>query len=222
MKNKIIFLLLAFLAFVNVNAQILDPVKWTTKIEKKSDNTYLLTFDGVIEKDWHLYSQFTPDGGPLPLEVIFKNQKDNFALAGKAKESKTKTAYNDIFEVNETFFEGKAQIRQEIKLTNPKVTKIEAELNYQVCKEVCINLEKKFTFSIPQNAIVAANPKEEMVVGTIADTTKVDSLAPSLGASEYVEAEPIKGEVVEMKPDSKKENYTLRSESRLSQEEEDK
>jgi thiol:disulfide interchange protein DsbD len=24
--------------------------KWTTKIEKKSDNTYLLTFDGVIEK----------------------------------------------------------------------------------------------------------------------------------------------------------------------------
>jgi thiol:disulfide interchange protein DsbD len=29
---------------------MLDPVKWTTKIEKKSDNTYLLTFDGVIEK----------------------------------------------------------------------------------------------------------------------------------------------------------------------------
>jgi hypothetical protein len=22
-----------------------------------------------------LYSQFTPDGGPLPLEIIFKNQK---------------------------------------------------------------------------------------------------------------------------------------------------
>jgi thiol:disulfide interchange protein DsbD len=47
--RKIIFLL-AFLAFANVNSQMLDPVKWTTKIEKKSDNTYLLTFDGVIEK----------------------------------------------------------------------------------------------------------------------------------------------------------------------------
>lgn len=53
------------MAFANVDAQILDPAKWTTKIERKSENTYLLTFDGTIEKDWHLYSQFTPDGGPL-------------------------------------------------------------------------------------------------------------------------------------------------------------
>jgi thiol:disulfide interchange protein DsbD len=49
-----------------------------------------------------------PDGGPLQLEVSFKT-KGNFNLVGKAKESKTRTAYNDIFEVNETFFEGKAQ-----------------------------------------------------------------------------------------------------------------
>ena len=147
--KKLLFILITFLAFANVNAQILDPVKWTTKIEKTSDNTYVLTFDGVIEKDWHVYSQFTPDGGPLPLEVIFKNQKGNFNLVGKAKESKTKTAYNDIFEVNETYFQRKAQIQQIVHVTNPKVSTIEAELNYQVCKEVCINLEKKFTFSIP-------------------------------------------------------------------------
>ncbi|MBU2060327.1 MAG: hypothetical protein KKH44_00560 [Bacteroidetes bacterium] len=49
--KKIIFVLLAFLAFANVDAQILDPAKWTTKIERKSENTYLLTFDGTIEKD---------------------------------------------------------------------------------------------------------------------------------------------------------------------------
>ena len=73
--RKIIFLLVAFLPFVQVNSQILDPVKWTTKIEKKTETNYILTFNGVIENDWHLYSQFTPDGGPLPLEVIFKNQK---------------------------------------------------------------------------------------------------------------------------------------------------
>jgi thiol:disulfide interchange protein DsbD len=43
-----------------------------------------------------MYSQFTPDGGPLALEVIFKNQKNNFSC-WKSKESKTTTAYNDIF-----------------------------------------------------------------------------------------------------------------------------
>ncbi|MFV5689565.1 cytochrome c biogenesis protein CcdA [Flavobacterium sp. ZT3R25] len=168
--RKLLFILFAFLAFAKVNAQILDPAKWTTKIEKKSANTYLLTFNAVIEKDWHIYSQFTPDGGPLPLEVIFKNQKENFTLVGKAKESKTTTAFNDIFGVNETFFHDKAQIQQEIKIINPKITKIEAELNYQVCKEVCINLEKKFTFTIPLNSNIAK------VVILKADTTRVDTL----------------------------------------------
>jgi thiol:disulfide interchange protein DsbD len=35
---------------------------------------------------------------------IVQEPKGNFNLVGKAKESKTKTAYNDIFEVNETYF----------------------------------------------------------------------------------------------------------------------
>src|SRR6187551_3494724 len=147
--KKIFFILFAFLAFAKVNAQVLDPAKWTTSIEKKSETNYILTFNAVIEKDWHMYSQFTPDGGPLALEVIFKDQKGNFNLVGKAKESKTTTAFNDVFGVNEIFFHDKAQIQQEIELINPKVASIQAELNYQVCKEVCINQEKKFTFKIP-------------------------------------------------------------------------
>ena len=78
MSNKIIFLLFVFFAFAKGNSQILDPAKWSTKIEKKSENNYILTFNAVIENGWHMYSQFTPEGGPLPLEVIFKNQKGNF------------------------------------------------------------------------------------------------------------------------------------------------
>lgn len=200
MNKKLYFLLLALLAFANVNAQMLDPAKWTTKIEKKSTNTFLLTFEGTIEKEWHLYSQFTPDGGPLPLEVIFKNAKGNFTLVGKAKESKTRTAYNDIFEVNETFFEKKAQIIQEIKVTSPNFTKVEAELNYQVCKDVCINMEKKFTFVLPVSTLTGAlNPEakttETVIAKTAAtetavlDSVKTDSLQPSLGTSNLVVAD---------------------------------
>ena len=213
MKKKVVFLLLAFLAFANVNSQILDPAKWTTKIEKKSDNTYILIFDAVIEKDWHLYSQFTKDGGPLPLEVVFKNQKDNFTLIGKAKESKTRTAYNDIFEVDETFFEGKAQIRQEVKVTNPKLPTIEVELNYQVCKEVCINVEKKFSFALPAFSPEAATSKmEQAVVPVATDSIKIDTLAaPSLGASNYTEATtaPVKDAVEETASDSQRGLWSI-------------
>jgi thiol:disulfide interchange protein DsbD len=176
--KKIIFSLLTFLAFANGNSQILDPVKWTTKIEKKSETNYVLYFNGVIENEWHMYSQFTPDGGPLPLEVIFKNQKGNFNLIGKAKEGKTTTAYNDVFEVNETFFVKNAQIQQEISLTYPKIKTIEVALNYQVCKDVCINLEKKFSFVIPVVSQAAVLPiqtdttKNEVITSIAEEITK--------------------------------------------------
>ncbi|AOW10016.1 protein-disulfide reductase DsbD family protein [Flavobacterium gilvum] len=171
--KKIFFILFAFLAFAKVNAQVLDPVKWTTSIEKKSETNYILTFSAVIEKDWHMYSQFTPDGGPLPLEVVFKDQKGNFNLVGKAKESKTTKAFNDVFGVDEIFFHDKAQIQQEITLVNPKTASIQAELSYQVCKEVCINQEKKFTFKIPTTEPAAAVTTP--VSTEKKDTAKIDT-----------------------------------------------
>ena len=212
--KKLLLILTAFLVFTNVNSQILDPVKWTTKIEQKSEGVFLLTFNAVIEKDWHMYSQFTPDGGPLAMEVVFKNQKGNFSLIGKAKESKTRTAYNDIFEVNETFFEGKAQIQQEIKLTNLKLNKVEVELNYQVCKEVCINQSKKFTFQIPavKTAVVAPIKKDSIEVIPVTnekrvDAIKTDSVVPSLGESNVVEA--VENDAVTAVPESDKGLWTI-------------
>ena len=183
--KKLIVLITVFFAFNSANSQILDPVKWTTSVEKKSDANYILTFEGTIENDWHLYSQFTSDGGPLPLEVLFKESKGNFSLIGKAKESKTRTSFNDIFEVNETYFEKKAQIKQEIQILNPSISIIEATLNYQVCKEVCINQEKKFSFTIPSTGPISSEKTLEMEAK---DTIAIDSLVPSLGSSNVMEA----------------------------------
>lgn len=176
--NKIIIFFL-FFAFAKGNAQILEPVKWTSKIEKKSGNNAVLIFDGTIEKDWHMYSQFTPDGGPLALEIAFKNQKGNYTLVGKAKEGKTRTAFNDVFGVNETFFEGKAHIEQEITIINPNLKTVDVEFDFQVCKEVCINSNKKFSIAIPSTfkmdavASVSEVKKDETkVVGLAIDTVK--------------------------------------------------
>ena len=178
-NKTIVFLLFFMFAFTKGNAQILEPVKWTSKIEKKSGNNAVLIFDGTIEKDWHMYSQFTPDGGPLALEIAFKNQKGNYELVGKAKEGKTKTAFNDVFGVNETFFEGKAHIEQEIKIINPNLKSVDVDFDFQVCKEVCINSNKKFSIAIPSTfkmdaiASVTESKKDETKVeGLAVDTVK--------------------------------------------------
>ena len=206
--KKILFILLTFLAFAKGNAQLLDPVKWTTKIEKKSETNYILTFNGTIDSEWHMYSQFTPDGGPLPLEVNFKNQKGNYNLIDKAKESKTLTVFNEIFGVDETFFINKAQIQQEISLINLKNSKIEVALNYQVCKQSCINQEKNFSFTIPTNSKtieVSIIPTPNSTI----DTTKKVSLEPSLGSSNVIEATPEQLKVMEKKPEAQRGLWSI-------------
>ncbi|CAM4128978.1 thioredoxin family protein [Flavobacterium sinopsychrotolerans] len=206
--KKLLFILIAFLAFANGYAQILDPAKWTTKIEKKTESNYILTFNAVIEKDWHLYSQFTADGGSLPLEIIFKNQKGNFNLVGKAKESKTTTAFNDVFEVNETYFEKKAQIQQEITITNPKISKIEVNLNYQVCKEACINLEKSFMFAIPAATKTAEITTVASDLTTI-DSAKVDTSVAIADVNKEQVVTPDKVPVLDTKPSKQRGLWSI-------------
>ena len=50
-NKTLVFLLFFIFAFAKGNAQILEPVKWTAKIEKKSGTNAVLIFDGTIEKE---------------------------------------------------------------------------------------------------------------------------------------------------------------------------
>lgn len=106
MKNLLLTLLF-FLVFTNGFSQILDPVKWKFKTEKISETEFNLVLEGTIDSGWHVYSQFTPDGGPIPFELKFAESVGNYELVGKTKESKTRKEYNPVFEVDEVFFENK-------------------------------------------------------------------------------------------------------------------
>ena len=147
--KKIYLLIIAFFAFGNANSQIINPVKWTSKTDKISETEFNLIILGKIDDSWHVYSQFTPDGGPLPLELKFSDQIGNFELIGKATESPYKKAFNDVFEVDEYYFEKTVIITQKVKITNPKTDKIKLAVDYQVCKDACINDKKSFVFDIP-------------------------------------------------------------------------
>lgn len=146
--NKLVLTLLLLLAFANIHAQILKPVKWSSKVEKISDTEYNLVMDGKIDDEWHVYSQFTPADGPLPAEFSFENAKGNYELVGKTKESPYKKQFNDIFGVDEYYFEHKVTFTQKIKILNAKLTSIKAKIDYQVCKQACINDKMSFTFQL--------------------------------------------------------------------------
>ncbi len=174
--KKIYLLIIAFFAFANANSQILTPVKWTSKTDKISETEFNLIISGKIDDSWHVYSQFTPDGGPLPLELKFSDQKGNFDLVGKASESPYKKAFNDVFEVDEYYFEKSVTITQKVKIINPKINKINLTVDYQVCKESCINDKKIFIFDIP----VIKNVENIVAPISTIDSSKTSENVPVL------------------------------------------
>jgi len=135
-------------AFLNLSAQVQQPVKWTSKVEKKSDTEYVLIFDATIEPEWHMYSQFSDENGAIPMSISFNNDKGNYDVVGKAEESKTEKVYNETFEVTETLWSNKAQLKQTIKVTNPATQIAQVTLDYQVCKQVCIQGNNLFEFDL--------------------------------------------------------------------------
>jgi thiol:disulfide interchange protein DsbD len=156
--KKFFTLILFFTAFISTAQTEKNPVKWETSVEKISDTEYDLIFKATILDQWHLYSQYNPDGASLPLEITAAEENPSYTLVGKAKESTTYKEYSDIWEKEEIFFKDKATITQRIQLTNKEITVVKMNLFAQVCKEVCITIDRDFRFSLDGSDI-----KEEVV-----------------------------------------------------------
>ena len=192
--KKIFYLLLLFLGFFTSNAQLLDPVKWQNRVEKISEKEFNLIFEGKIDEGWHLFSQFTPDGGSLPAVFEYKNKKGNYELVGKTIESPYKKVYSEIFEVDEYLFENKVRFNQKIKITNPNLKTISVYLEYQACKDACIQQDKTFEFKLPQVKIT-----ENSVNSTDSASEK------SLATNTVSKVENVKENKVSSKPIQQKE-----------------
>ena len=117
-----------------------NPVVWTFSQEKLSEGEYLLTFHGKIAPKWHVYSQNNPKGGALPMVITYTTE--GIELVGDSKEEGLQKAFNDIFGVDELFFEKEIKITQKVKLTDPNVKHIKGNIFCQACIDVCINLKE--------------------------------------------------------------------------------
>jgi len=169
--KKLVALFLGLLLNFTVSAQMVEPVTWTSSIEKISDTEYYLIFNATIEDDWHLYSQFNPDGASLPLEFIADTAGEDFEFIGKAEESETHTAYSEVWEKDEIFFEYEGSLKQKIKLLKNDVKSIEIEISAQACKDACVPVSATFSFDIPsQDSPVTA------VTTTEKTTKKTESI----------------------------------------------
>lgn len=165
--KKLLILFAVFLTLGAVNAQILEPIKWKTKVEKISESEYNLVFEAEIKEHWHLYTQKEIEGGNLPTEIIFDDEESgkDFELIGKPTESESITAYDKVFALDLNFFEDKGTFTQKIKRLNKDIKTIKAEIAYQACDDkTCIYPSKNMTFDLSKAVSVLDKKVEEVIV----------------------------------------------------------
>jgi thiol:disulfide interchange protein DsbD len=155
MKNILAALLL--LLSGSMFAQMYNPVKWSTSVEKISDKEYILKALAVIQSGWHLYGQYIEEGGPSPTAFTFKNTAKKFELIGKTTEDKGHETVDKIFDMKIKYFEDKAVFTQKIKFTSDEIVNVAADVDFMVCDDSnCLPpSSEELSFKIPNSKKVA-------------------------------------------------------------------
>ncbi|SDG42797.1 thiol:disulfide interchange protein DsbD [Dyadobacter soli] len=172
MKRGIIFILSICLFVAGFAQAQVQKAKahWTysfSKPEVKKGETVDLVFTATIDKDWYMYSSdFDPDLGPMLTTFTFEKNK-TFETVGKLKPQNPKTKFEEVWQGNVRYFEGKGVFKQTVKILadNPV---IKGTSEYQTCSHVsglCIPGGEDFEFKGLKVASAATSATEQPTVG---------------------------------------------------------
>jgi hypothetical protein len=142
MRKFLTLLLVMFLA-VGAMAQIKDPVKWKAS-SKKVANGYEVTLTATLPKPWHIYSQTTGEGGPLPTKFTF-NKHPLLSYSGGVKEvGKLKEEYDKNFDTKVKYFGDQVAFVQTVKVKGNVKTNVNVTVEYMTCNDSqCLPPTKK-------------------------------------------------------------------------------
>ncbi len=151
---RILWILTVIVTMVQtVQSQVLQPVKWKFETKQISDTEYELLFKASIEKNWHLYAQWLPEGNfSLPTQFIFESTADVELIDTVTSLSTVHEAYEELAGAMSRYYDTEAVFLQKIKIIgdNPQIKGL---IDYMTCDdEQCIKLDEEFEFNFNNTA----------------------------------------------------------------------
>jgi len=163
----------------NIESGLLDPVKWSMKIDKVTDDTYDLTYQAKIDEGWYVYSQYLPnDDGPQKTEFNY-DPSDAFTLVGKNEEiSDYRIAgYDKFFDMEVIKFKKQIDFKQRVKVTD--ATKpIKGYLLFMTCDDgQCLPPTDVSFYAEPNNLMALVGDAADQKLSTLTTTNNKGSAA---------------------------------------------
>lgn len=161
-----------------VFAQIVDPVKWKYKSKNTGEGIAEIIFEANIDMNWHLYSQYFDEGGPVRTTFNI-NESDKFELIGTPSESpEPEEVMDEVFNMKVKYFSHKATFVQQIKVLTNESFVITGSIEFQVCQDdKCVYFNPDFKVKVE-----GSKP---------AQTVAVDPLSPIVDLTEKISSEPV-------------------------------
>ncbi len=148
--KKILFLLLLNFASTIVFSQA-GPVQWSYAAKKIDKSTYQVILTAHLEGGWHLYSQSTPDGGPVPTTISF-SKNPLLSLSGTPKEiGKLEQRHEPLFGVDVKQFSNKVEFVQTVTVKSAVKTVLKGSVEFMTCNDRECLPPKTESFSLPIN-----------------------------------------------------------------------
>lgn len=126
-----LFLFVALASF----AQIKKPYNWTFAAKKLSDTKYEVKFTAKVDNGWHIYSQNTPDGGPVATTFNF-TANPLLTATGKVKETgKLESHFEKLFGVDVKQYSDKVEFTQIVVLKAKVKTNFSGSVEFMLCND---------------------------------------------------------------------------------------
>lgn len=162
---------------IAANAQMVDPVHFTSQLNMLSGDEAEIVFSAKIDKGWHLYS--TDLGNDGPISATFNiNRMDGAKTVGKlTPKGKEISQFDKMFGMKLRFFEGNAKFVQRIKFTKDTYD-IDCYLEYGACNdEMCMPPSQVSLIKKGKTPAVQPAAKEAGRAGEMTETAKDDKIA---------------------------------------------
>lgn len=131
---KIIIAILMHAATNYVHAHQ-SPVSWTFTAVRTGSQTYELRLAAKISANWHVYSQFTPAGGPVASQIVLDPSPMVVTEGPVKEEGKMISKHDDVFGIDVQYFGEQVVFVQRIKLVKKVKTTVAGSITYMVCSD---------------------------------------------------------------------------------------
>ncbi|MCM1034059.1 MAG: thioredoxin family protein [Paludibacter sp.] len=130
MKRKYSLILLLCLSASWMQAQLVEPVRWTSDRVQETDTTAVVTLRAQIEDGWHLYGMDIAEGGPKATTIRLANAE---LIESPVASVMPKLSYDENFGMLLSFFDEEVVFAVQCRAT-PDET-IVGSVEYMACND---------------------------------------------------------------------------------------